>query len=86
MITLDEWNFFLRGSNNPAKVPNPCDFIDDNTWYGLLGLEESHENFKDITKSFQDSADKMTWKTIMREEVPDKVPLPAIYAEKMTNF
>jgi dynein heavy chain len=28
----------------------------------------------------------MTWKTIMREENPEKVPLPAVYAEKLTEF
>jgi len=28
----------------------------------------------------------MTWKTIMREENPEKVPLPAVYAEKLTDF
>ena len=39
MITMDEWNFFLRGSPTDfRKIPNTVDYIDDNTWYGLLGL------------------------------------------------
>ena len=86
LINLDEWNFFLRGSTNPKKTANLVDYIDDATWYGLLGLEEAHENFKDLTKSFMDPADKMTWKTIMREENPEKVPLPVMFAEKLSAF
>jgi hypothetical protein len=60
--------------------------IDDVTWYGLLGLEDSHSNFKGLQQSFQDPADKLTWKAIMREENPEKVPLPALIAEKLTKF
>ena len=28
----------------------------------------------------------MTWKTIMRDENPEKIPLPAVFAEKLTPF
>ena len=52
-ITVDEWNFFLRGSiTDFRKNLNKLDFIDEQTWYGLLGLEETHANFKDLSKSF----------------------------------
>jgi dynein heavy chain len=85
-INVDEWNFFLRGSANPKKTTNTVDYIDDSTWYGLLGLEEVHDNFKNLTKSFTDPAEKMTWKTIMREENPEKVPLPVMFSEKLTAF
>lgn len=88
-INDDEWNFFLRGSTNDyGKIPKPdkIDYIDLPTWQGLLGLEESHRNFRDITKSFEDPADKLTWKEIMKNENPEKVPLPALLAEKLTKF
>jgi len=87
LISVDEWNFFLRGSVTDFRsIPNNVDYIDEATWHGILGLQETHPNFRDISKSFQDAGDKMTWKTIMREENPEKVPLPAVYAEKLTEF
>jgi dynein heavy chain len=87
LISHDEWNFLLRGSvTDFRQQPNPIDYIDEATWHGLLGLQESHPNFREIIKSFQDAGDKMTWKAIMREENPEKVPLPALFAEKLTDF
>ena len=48
-ITIDEWNFFLRGSpTDYTSKENQCDFITNNLWYSLLGLEECHQNFKDL--------------------------------------
>lgn len=86
MISLDEWNFFLRGPANPKKTTSVVDYVDDATWNMLLGLEEAHDNFKGLTTSFNDPADKMTWKIIMREENPEKIQLPITFAEKLTAF
>lgn len=56
-IDLDEWNFFLRGSPTDfSAIANPCDYISEEIWRSLLGTEECHLNFKDITKSFQDAS------------------------------
>jgi dynein heavy chain len=39
IISVDEWNFFLRGSVTDFRsIQNPVDYIDEATWYGLLGL------------------------------------------------
>jgi dynein heavy chain len=39
LISVDEWNFFLRGSVTDFRsTQNPVDYIDEATWYGLLGL------------------------------------------------
>lgn len=52
-INIDEWNFFLRGSPTDfSGKENLVDFITDEMWRILLGLEECHQNFKDLTKSF----------------------------------
>jgi dynein heavy chain, axonemal len=54
-INVDEWNFFLRGSPSDfTKFENRIDFISDDVHKSLLGLEETHTNFKDIVKSFED--------------------------------
>ncbi len=55
-INVDEWNFFLRGSPTDFKnKEHTIDYIDVETFYGLLGLEEAHANFKDIVRSFEDA-------------------------------
>jgi hypothetical protein len=40
MISVDEWNFFLRGSTTDYKSKeNPVpDVVDDAIWIGILGL------------------------------------------------
>lgn len=54
-ISIDEWNFFLRGSNTDfSSFDRDIDYISDIMFYRLLGLEETHYNFKDITQSFKD--------------------------------
>jgi len=88
-INVDEWNFFLRGTTTDfSKVARPekIDYIDDQIYQGLLGLEETHRSFREITKSFQDPADKLTWKDIIKSENPEKIPLPALWAENLTKF
>lgn len=87
-INVDEWNFFLRGSPTDfTHHENKCsDFLPDATWYGLFGLEECAVNFKDITKSLQDTSDKIIWKEIMKTEDPHLINLPPIYEDRLTAF
>ena len=51
-----EWNIFLRGSTTDFKSQEnlAAELIDNEQWYGLLALEEAHENFKNISASFCD--------------------------------
>jgi hypothetical protein len=47
------------------------DYIPEKVWQNLVALEtEVHPNFKDITKSLEDPADRKTWKSIMDTENP----------------
>jgi hypothetical protein len=54
-ITYDEWNFFLRGTmTDYSNEVFEEDWIDKLTWEKILGIEETHYNFRDLAKSFQD--------------------------------
>ena len=54
-ISIDEWNFFLRGSSTDfSSYDKDVDYINQATFQKLLGLEETHYNFKDLTQSFKD--------------------------------
>lgn len=54
-ISIDEWNFFLRGSSTDfSSYDNDVDYINETLFHKLLGLEETHYNFKDISQSFKD--------------------------------
>lgn len=56
-INTDEWNFFLRGSPTDFTAhKSNVDYITVQLFYKLLGLEETHHNFKDITLSFHDKS------------------------------
>lgn len=86
-INIDEWNFYLRGSPTDfRKVENPIDYISKEIHEGILGLEESHVNFRDLIKSFTDPTDKISWKDLMTKEDPHLVELPAIYEDRLSNF
>lgn len=86
-INIDEWNFFLRGSPSDfSKIPNSIDYIDQERFIGLLGLEESHANFRDLIKSFQDPTDKISWKDVLTKDEAHLVELPAIYEDRLSNF
>lgn len=86
-INIDEWNFFLRGSPTDFKsLPNPIDYIHEEVFWGLMGLEESHVHFKDIVKSFSDPTDKISWKDVMTKEEAHAVELPAIYEDRLSDF
>ena len=70
-ISNAEWNCFLRGSPTDfSSNTNESEIISDALFYKLLGLEESHFSFKDISKSFADPGDCVTWKKIMASEDP----------------
>lgn len=62
-ITPDEWNFYLRGSTTDfSEQKNDTGYMDDDTYHKVLGLEESHYAFRDISASFKDQVDKEIWK------------------------
>ena len=45
-ISIDEWNFFLRGSATDfSSKENTVDYVDNETFVKILGLEECHTNF-----------------------------------------
>jgi len=70
-ISNMEWNCFLRGSPTDfTSNTNESEIIADAVFYKLLGLEEAHFSFKDISKSFADPGDCVTWKKILASEEP----------------
>ena len=52
----------------------------------MLGLEEAHPNFKDISSSFADVGDKPVWKDIMKSETPMEIDLPPVFEARLTPF
>ena len=56
------------------------------TFQKLLGLEEAHFGFKDLTKSFKDPADAETWKRILVSEEPQRIALPPLYEDRLSAF
>jgi dynein heavy chain len=87
-ISDTEWNGFLRGSVTDfrEKENKAADYIDEKQWAGLLGLEEFHDNFKDIANSISDVGDKPIWKDVIKSETPWTVDMPAVYEARLTPF
>lgn len=86
-ITPDEWNCYLRGSTTDfTAFANDVPYISDQIFYKLKGLEESHVNFIDITKSFASPDDSAYWKPMMSSEEPHNLPMPRAFEEKLTPF
>jgi len=86
-ISPDEWSCYLRGSSNDfSSFPNEVEYITEKQFYGLLGLEEAHFSFKDISKSFADPGDAETWKRIMLSEEPRAIPLPPLFEDRLSAF
>ena len=55
-IDIDEWNFYLRGSSNDySQREKTIDFINEDTFKALCGLEDTHVNFKGLVESFEDT-------------------------------
>lgn len=62
-IDADEWNFFLRNSpTDYTKNEHKIDYIDHPTFLAVCGLEDTHVNFKNLIRSFEDTSDKVIWK------------------------
>ena len=56
-ISVDEWTFFRRGSATDfSQTENTVDYISQELFMTLLGLEECHVNFAGIVESFKDRA------------------------------
>jgi hypothetical protein len=69
-----------------SEKENTCDFISDDLFKKILGLEESNDNFLDLSKSFGNPSDAAIWREIMLSETPNALKLPADYEEKLTPF
>lgn len=67
-------------------MENNVDYINDVMFGKLLGLEETHSNFKDIAKSFADPGDAVTWKSILSSEEPTRIPLPPLFEDRLSSF
>jgi dynein heavy chain, axonemal len=54
-ISIEEWNFFLRGSTTDfsAQVKD-VEYISEDVFRKLLGLQECHPAFQGILDSFKD--------------------------------
>lgn len=86
-IDPDEWNFYLRGSPmDYSKNEQKIDYIEKSTFLALCGLEEAHPNFKNLVRSFEDTSDKIIWKSIVASDEPHLIPLPPIFEDRLTNF
>lgn len=86
-ITPDEWGSFLRGSTTDfSENKNEMDYMNEETWHKVLGLEEANYAFKDISQSFKDENDKKIWESILNSETPTKIQLPAVFEEKLSAF
>jgi dynein heavy chain len=77
----------MRGSQTDFSAqPNPVDYINDTQWVKILGVEEAHEAFADLSKSLQNPSDAATWREIMISEAPQNIKLPPEYEERCTQF
>ena len=86
-ITAEEWGSYLRGSTSDfSENKNQTDYLSDELWGKVLGLEEAHFNFKDLSASFADDKTKDAWKKILRSETPTQLPLPGAWDEKLSAF
>lgn len=86
-IGPDEWGVYLRGSPTDfSSFTNEVDYIPEQTFHKLLGLEEAHTSFADLSKSFKDPADAETWKALLVADEPQLIPLPAVYEDRLTPF
>lgn len=54
-ISIDEWNFFLRGSATDFSAQEKTvDYVSQELFVKLLGMEECHTNFAGLVESFKD--------------------------------
>lgn len=85
-VTMEEWNYFLRGSvNSIDETKKIVDWVDMETYKKLCLLRECNYYFIDIEKSFADENDKVLWKTFMKSSSPYQEKLPDKF-EKLSPF
>lgn len=86
-IDIDEWNFYLRGSvNDYTAVEQNVDYVKQDIFYALCGLEDTHVNFKGLVQSFEDTSDKVVWKSYLNSDEPFNIPLPPVFEDRLTSF
>lgn len=86
-ITPDEWNIYLRGSTTDfSSFENDVPYVTDAIFYKIMGLEEAHSNFADISKSWASTDDAKYWRPMMSSEEPHTLPLPPVYADRLNPF
>lgn len=69
-----------------SSFKNDVPYISDAIFYKLMGLEESHSNFADLSKSWASADDAAYWRPMMTDENPQNLPLPPLYAERLNDF
>lgn len=86
-ITTKEFSIYLRGSlTDFSGQEKECDYISDDVFKKVLALEEAHENFENLSKSFSNPSDAAAWREIMLSETPNALKLPGDYEEKLSPF
>jgi dynein heavy chain len=85
-IAAKEWHVYLRGSTTVFERENKCDYISDDVFEKLLGLEEAHEAFEGLASSFEDDVDAVIWKDLMLSDNPINVKLPPALEDKLNIF
>jgi dynein heavy chain len=76
-VSAEEWNCYLRGSTTDfSSFKNDVPYISDAIFYKLMGLEESHANFADISKSWASAEDAAFWRPMMTSEEPQNLKMP----------
>ena len=60
--------------------------MSDQQFWRILGLEECHANFKDLSLSFKDKKDEIIWKELLTSEDPSSMQLPILFESRLTDF
>lgn len=86
-VSDDEWSFYLRGSvADYSAIEQKVDYVDGDKFKALCGLEDAHPNFKGLIASFEDTSDKVIWKSYMSSDEPYNIPLPPVFEDRLTQF
>jgi len=86
-VTPEEWGCYLRGSiTDFSEEKNEIDYITEATFHKLLGLEECHFAFKDISASFKDASDADIWRKFMLVDDPASLSLPTVFEDRLSSF
>jgi len=60
--------------------------LDNQKIYALFGLEDTHTNFKNLVRSFEEASDKVIWKSILASDEPHLINMPPIFEDRLTQF